>query len=548
MRGRSVVAWNEWDDGEVRELQQLLTMMPRPNLTWPAVEGKELEDAFPVTCNLTCCQYSEDEIICFSEINYTDVNSLRTWPQWELAVRWTFASLVMLVAVLGNLTIIIILSKNRLLLRTSVNHFILNMSVADLILALTGPIPFTIRDTSMFWPLGELWCHLEGYIQMLVMLVSLASLATISFDRMMGVVRPFHTHLKTWHSLAIIVVIWGSSAVLALPWGLYRVFTVHIWKDCVQTICGENEKLYIWWMVAVVGLTWLPLAIMLISYSTILVYFRHPKFKNLSKREHPVMTHLKKRVVKMMFLVVVIFVVCWLPLQLLNIFYTSFLDENGQIKDEETEKYYNALVTVSQYMIYVNPAANPIIYGLLHQNFRRAFRLTFPCIFTRKSSLVLTRGQGVTRYMWSVKSTGSTPSAAVAQRRQSAEQQARRSPAECTSATSGRRLGSFTTLKNKRQRQGSYASSKGERKARKCCILRLERLGSRKSRKEEKRSAEVDSDEGLCSGHLSNVNEKYVRDLPPRKMSIVSKGTLGHLVSEVIEEETSSDAERERVL
>lgn len=47
-------------------------------------------------------------------------------------------------------------------------------------------------------------------------------------------------------------------------------------------------------------------------------------------------------------------------------------------------QYYNALVTVSQYMIYVNPAANPIIYGLMHQNFRRAFRLTFPCIFTRK--------------------------------------------------------------------------------------------------------------------------------------------------------------------
>lgn len=88
----------------------------------------------------------------------------------------------------------------------------------------------------------------------------------------------------------------------------------------------------------------------------------------------------------------------------------------------------------------------------------------------------------------------------------------------------------------------------GERKARKCCILRLERLESRKSRKEEKRSSEVDSDEGLCSGHFSYANEKYVRDLSPRKMSIVSKGTLGHLVSEVIEEETSSDAERERVL
>lgn len=139
--------------------------MARSNLQWPVVEEEELANTYSISCNLTCCKYSEDEIICFSEINYTDVNSLRTWPPWELAVRWIFASLVMLVAVLGNLTIIIILARNRLLLRTSVNHFILNMSVADLILALTGPIPFTIRDTSLFWPLGEVWCHLEGYIQ-----------------------------------------------------------------------------------------------------------------------------------------------------------------------------------------------------------------------------------------------------------------------------------------------------------------------------------------------------------------------------------------------
>lgn len=66
----------------------------------------------------------------------------------------------------------------------------------------------------------------------LVMLVSLASLATISCDRMMGVVRPFHTHLKTWQSLAIIVVIWVFSALLAVPWGLYRVYTVGPWIEC----------------------------------------------------------------------------------------------------------------------------------------------------------------------------------------------------------------------------------------------------------------------------------------------------------------------------
>lgn len=71
--------------------------------------------------------------------------------------------------------------------------------------------------------------HVRGLVMcaaVLVMLVSLESLATISCDRMMGVVRPFHTHLKTWQSLAIIIVIWVSSALLAVPWGLYRVYTV----------------------------------------------------------------------------------------------------------------------------------------------------------------------------------------------------------------------------------------------------------------------------------------------------------------------------------
>lgn len=118
-----------------------------------------------LVCNDTCCQMSSGNVLCFNNLNFTDRANI-TYPEWwELAVRWTYAPLVMLVGVLGNLAIIIILAKNRLLLRTSVNYFILNMSVADLITALAGPIPFTIRDTAYFWVLGEVWCYLDGYIQ-----------------------------------------------------------------------------------------------------------------------------------------------------------------------------------------------------------------------------------------------------------------------------------------------------------------------------------------------------------------------------------------------
>ena len=44
------------------------------------------------------------------------------------------------------------------------------------------------------------------------------------------------------------------------------------------------------------------------------------------------------------------------------------------------------------------------------------------------------------------------------------------------------------------------------------------------------------------------ANEQYVRDLRPREISIVSTGALGQLITQVIEEETSSDVEGERIL
>lgn len=62
-------------------------------------------------------------------------------------------------------------------------------------------------------------------------------------------------------------------------------------------------------------------------------------------------------------------------------------------------------------------------------------------------------------------------------------------------------------------------------------------------------SVSVGSGSGSSAqGSPSFANERYVRDLQPRKMSIVSTGALGHLITQVIEEESSSDLENERIL
>ncbi|ROT61700.1 putative neuropeptide FF receptor 2, partial [Penaeus vannamei] len=190
------------------------------------------------------------------------------------------------------------------------------------------------------------------------MLVSVTSLATISFDRMIGVAYPFHKHLGAWGSRAIIVGFWVLSAVLALPFSFYRVYTVRIWQDMTERTCGEQrDELRIWWIAVIIALTWLPLLIMVISYT--------------------------KRVVRMMFVIVLVFILSWLPFQIMKIFEDKYIDDSGQyLPDQEAE--YKVLLSVSHYMMYTNTAVNPLIYALMHQTFRRAFRVTFTCFYRKK--------------------------------------------------------------------------------------------------------------------------------------------------------------------
>lgn len=478
-----------------------------------------------VSCNETCCVYSDNKTICFGDYNFTDRTNL-TFPEpWELGVRYTFATLIMLLGASGNLCIIIILLKNKILLRTSVNHFILNMSVADLITSLAGPIPFTIRDTHQLWILGGAWCHLEGYIQILVMLVSVTSLATISFDRMIGVAYPFHKHLGAWGSRAIIVGFWVLSAVLALPFSFYRVYTVRIWQDMTERTCGEQrDELRIWWIAVIIALTWLPLLIMVISYTVIFVYLRKGA-PSTARREHPAILHLKKRVVRMMFVIVLVFILSWLPFQIMKIFEDKYIDDSGQyLPDQEAE--YKVLLSVSHYMMYTNTAVNPLIYALMHQTFRRAFRVTFTCFYRKKPSLILRPSRGTNRYVWST--DGSVYSNNMNKQKMKLRDRLRRAPhvtpqaLVCTPA-----LAASIALQQSVQKDSSDAQVKEE--------LPMTQLEGPTRKPKDRLSA--------------FVNEGYVRDLSQRSLSVASTGALGHLITEVIEEESSSDVDNsERIL
>ena len=95
-------------------------------------------------------------------------------------------------------------------------------------------LTLTVMLVTVFsqWP----WCswacsHSDGdardcVLTVTVMLVSVFSLTIISLDRMVGVALPFHRHLSHRASLLLIVAIWIIAPALAVPFAIYRIYSV----------------------------------------------------------------------------------------------------------------------------------------------------------------------------------------------------------------------------------------------------------------------------------------------------------------------------------
>lgn len=100
------------------------------------------------------------------------------------------------------------------------------------------------------------------------------------------------------------------------------------------------------------------------------------------KRESPISVSYKTKVARTLFIVVVTFLVLRLP-------FTSwvFIRSNLLKKSQMNQAAgFEILSYASQYLIYLNAAVNPVIYGLTNDTFKRAYHQTpmLPCLWKSK--------------------------------------------------------------------------------------------------------------------------------------------------------------------
>ncbi|XP_048478820.1 tachykinin-like peptides receptor 99D isoform X1 [Plutella xylostella] len=314
--------------------------------------------------------------------NETEVYQSFILPWWR-QLLWTalFGGMVV-VATVGNLVVVWIVLANKRM-RSVTNYFLVNLSVAD---TMVSTLNVTFNYTYMLysdWPFGHFYCKFCQFVAVLSISASVFTLMAISIDRYVAIISPLRPRLGKRATLAIAAAIWAGSCVISspnliyfttadvetLPDGSSRRVCFSEWPDGITTM-SRLEYIY---NIAFMVLTYfLPIISMTYTYARVGVELWGSQSIGECTQRQLDNVKSKRRVVKMMMVVVVIFAVCWLPFHVYFLVTSYYPDV---VNYEHIQEIYLGIYWLAM----SNSMYNPIIYCWMNSKFRRGFKQFFWC-------------------------------------------------------------------------------------------------------------------------------------------------------------------------
>lgn len=230
-----------------------------------------------------------------------------------------FFGFIGIVGLVGNALVVLVVAANPGM-RSTTNLLIINLAVADLLFVIFC-VPFTATDYVMpRWPFGDLWCKVVQYFIVVTAHASVYTLVLMSVDRYMAVVHPITSMtIRTENNaLLAIVCIWVVILTTAIPVGIchgereyYYYYRNH--SSCVFLEEQGYSKLG-FQMAFFLSSYLIPLAVIIVLYMSMLTrLWRSAPGGRVSAESR----RGKRKVTRMVIIVVVVFAVCWCPIQVI---------------------------------------------------------------------------------------------------------------------------------------------------------------------------------------------------------------------------------------
>ncbi|XP_020824152.1 melatonin receptor type 1A [Phascolarctos cinereus] len=285
-------------------------------------------------------------------------------PAW---VPFTLASILIftiVVDVLGNILVILSVYRNKKL-RNAGNIFVVSLAIADLVVAV---YPYPLVLTSIFhngWNLGYLHCQISGFLMGLSVIGSIFNITGIAINRYCYICHSFKYDklYSNKNSLCYVVLIWLLTFVAIVP----NLLIGSLQYDPRVFSCTFAQSVSSIYTITIVTFHFItPIIIVTFCYLRIWILVLQIRRRVKPDNHLKLKPHDFRNFVTM-FVVFVLFAICWGPLNFIGL---AVAVNPVKIVPRIPEW----LFVSSYYMAYFNSCLNAIIYGLLNQNFRREYR------------------------------------------------------------------------------------------------------------------------------------------------------------------------------
>ncbi|GLV45153.1 Pyrokinin 1 receptor [Carabus blaptoides fortunei] len=303
-------------------------------------------------------------------------------------------AIIFLTGVVGNVSTCIVIARNKSM-HTATNYYLFSLAVSDLLLLVTG-LPQEMYSIWSRYPyvFGEIFCVLRGLASETSANATVLTITAFTVERYVAICHPFlsHTMSKLSRAVKLILAIWvvafGFAVPQALQFGIVTDETVMcMFKKVIMKHSFEVSTFL--FFVA-------PMTLITVLYALIGLRLRtsnmmkrnsvHQGSRDSNSRRscRHQQGQSSRRVLKMLVAVVVAFFICWAPFHAQRL--VAIYGKSLQAAPPYQLKVYEIVTYVSGVLYYVSTTVNPVLYHIMSNKFREAFKETFSrCCWCRGS-------------------------------------------------------------------------------------------------------------------------------------------------------------------
>ncbi|XP_017461150.1 PREDICTED: prolactin-releasing peptide receptor-like, partial [Rhagoletis zephyria] len=275
---------------------------------------------------------------------------------------------ICLLGVAGNGLVFFSVARNPAM-HSVTNVFISNLAFSDILLSLFA-VPITPLYLLVYraWHFGAVLCHLLPFAQGASIYISAFTLMSIAIDRYQVIMYPLRARMKMNVCIGIILAIWLVTAVITSPYAYYMKLPIVLY--CDEQWPGDSVRLSYTVLTSILQFV-VPLLIIGFCYTKVCgkLWDRTKSIPgSVSARREEQERERARRTNTMLICMVVCFVLSWAGLNIYNL-----LMDFVKLQHNTTAFLVLHVIAMSS-VIY-----NPILYGVLNENFRKEFKAILPC-------------------------------------------------------------------------------------------------------------------------------------------------------------------------